>query len=455
MQYLVRVIGGFWWLVAVALTVVLVHEYTSGQNIVTVGVAMLAIGMSSFGLLLARYSWERRAAPEILLGMAIWLAGAVYLTTTELGYWASTYDQRYADYQHGKKAEARRDGMVDRDWKALTTGQVPVSSAQIEAEIDAKKIDPVYDRARQCTEITKSDSRKLCGEVLALRSQLAAARQREGMEAKFVTSAPAVAAAPAMNVFANAEMFARRFGGDERDWADFITITGWLVLMLVRDAGLLVANPLGRRQDRATASKPQEGGDIAATPVPAVLDRYTAYDPQSGMWTHIKRTDLERKPPLNSPEISDGSPPSPPGTSAPPPRAHLEPSVTLERPKPELVAEDGKKLTKGEKKRRAAEKAERAANERIAAVEAFADAMLEVSTLSRGAKGSVRSGGTEGLALRKKFREWAKTSNQWSHLHNVNDSHLGRAFNAVLDAGKDVRGSRYGAVMKQQRRAAA
>lgn len=190
----------------------------------------------------------------------------------------------------------------------------------------------------------------------------------------------------------------------------------------------------GKAQEPRTASKAPEGITLAARPLPAVLPRTPL--PEPGIAGY-----LTRKAPIE-PD------PTPPGDAAPTPRAPITPTIEPQPRKPELATDGGKRLTKAEKKRRAAEKAERAFSERIAAVEAFTDQCLEVDPLIRDGKRGGLTGGTEGKALRKAFKKWAGGGQAWRHLATVDESHLGRAFTAVLDAGRNSKGIRYGAVLK-------
>jgi hypothetical protein len=267
-EFLIRTAGFLAAVVAIGLTVGLVWKFTGGQDHVAIGVALLSVFISSVGLLLARSAWRRTAYPEFLLGCAMWIAGAAFLGFNELGYWAASYEGRHEAYTHLRKVEQRKEGLKDRAWVALTTGEVPISSAQLEAQIKAKRYDPLYDRSKQCTDATASSSRAFCGELATLEAKLAGAVQVEKLESQVTANGVAPEAVKAdtldgMNVFANAEWLSRKFGGTEREWADYILLTGLAVLMLVRDMGFLVAFPLGRRPQAAVAAKPEPAVTVA------------------------------------------------------------------------------------------------------------------------------------------------------------------------------------------------
>ena len=114
MRYVSKLVGYLAWMAAVGLTVYLVWEFTQGQSHVAIGVAILAIVMSAFGLLFARHAAQSRDYAAIGLGLVMWAAGVTYLTTTELGYWTSTYEARYEEYQRKKKDKLRQEGLSDQ-----------------------------------------------------------------------------------------------------------------------------------------------------------------------------------------------------------------------------------------------------------------------------------------------------------------------------------------------------
>lgn len=264
MEVMKRIVGWGAWLAAVVLTIYLVREFTHDQNLIIVGVAGLAIVISAFGLVFARDAWGNRDYAAVLLGLVMWGAGVLYLTMTELGYWSGAYEQRYALYQRQQEDDKHEQSLNDTAWRALTTGAVPKSPEQVKAEMKIKKLDPIFSRTKSCKDVTITESRTFCGEFFALEAELAKAMQREKLEVRLTENKPASSSSTVMNVFANAEILARRFGGNERGWSDFLIFSGWLVLVLVRDAGLIVAHPIRKR------AKDEPDDDPRMQPVPEV-----------------------------------------------------------------------------------------------------------------------------------------------------------------------------------------
>lgn len=253
-EFLIRTVGFLAAVAAIGLTVGVVWKFTGGQDHIAIGVALLSVLISSVGLLMARSAWRKAAYVECVLGIAMWVAGAAFLGFNELGYWATNYETRHAAYQREKTAELRREGLKDRAWQALTTGEAPPSPAVLEARINAAKQHERWLPSKGCTEATVRESQEFCKGYFDLQAQLAQAIQHKAFETEVLTATQGKAVTSGiagMNVFANAEWLARKFGGTERQWADYILLTGLAVLMLVRDMGFLVAFPLGKRREPA------------------------------------------------------------------------------------------------------------------------------------------------------------------------------------------------------------
>ena len=125
------------WALAFGLSVWLAvefHEYKFG---ISLGVAILALILSAFGLVMARFCGKDRVAMAI--GIVLWAAGAISFAITELGYWSSSYKDRHAQYMQVKEAKARQEGMKDLAWEALRTGEARATTAELEARIKAAR----------------------------------------------------------------------------------------------------------------------------------------------------------------------------------------------------------------------------------------------------------------------------------------------------------------------------
>lgn len=249
MKIFVRIFGFLLWVTAIGLTIALVQEFTSDdQNIVVTGISFLAIAISAIGLAFARYAWTKRAYPEIALGIAMWTAGFVSLAFLEVSYWASSYNDRYEAYSLEKKTKERQNARGDKAWDALMSGNLPASVAQLEAQIKSKQLDPAIVGSDSCQDPRSPRARKACQELHDLEATLAQAKERDKLESESLASAvPSAKHHLANNVFAFAEIVAKLTNGDVKTWSYVIMGWNWLLLALIRDAGLLVMNPLGRR----------------------------------------------------------------------------------------------------------------------------------------------------------------------------------------------------------------
>ena len=432
MKYVNRIVGNLVFLSAFVLSGWLAWQFHGADNVVALGVAGLALVLSAFGLVFARHSWSQKAAPEFILGLGLWIVGAGAFTITELGYWFSTYNERHAEYQQIKKAKTRTEGLRDQAWTALTTGQVPMTSAQIKADLEGKRLDPIYSRSKSCTDATLSDSRALCAEIFALKSQLAAATKREALEIQVASSiGPVKEETYIHDVFAQAEMLASLLGIDEKQAATVVILSTWLLLMLARDTGLLVANPMGRRK---AAEKAQEPGK--ASPVSVAV-----YPPRrpAGMPDVIEK--IQAKPAIEAPLPPE--PETPPDGDGTP----VETSPEVSVPAPTTVVNFPKPLSKREK---AKQKKQRVEQENRRLVESFVVDRLDtdhaLAQIELTAKGGHCGGGTSGDDIYQEFRRYCKSRG----VPGVGKSHLGRFIGEFVDRARNHKGVVYGAVVRSE-----
>ena len=319
MSYLLKTVGYSVWALAFALSVALAWDFHQGQNHIALGVAVLALIVSASGLLMARYSWQRGDYLVMFLGLGLWLAGAVSFTFTELGFWTSSYNERHAEYMEVKTSKARQEGLTDRAWKALTTGEMPPSPAELEARIKAAQQHERWGPSKGCTEATVTESRTFCNGYFELQAQLAAAEQRQKFEGQILGSEAKPETSYVHDVFALAASLARWLDmDDEQKAAEYIILSTWILLLLARDTGLLIANPLGRHRAAATAAKTEPSF------IRPDFSRKPPVEPRLGLGLLLDRPAMEDKPaPLNVPPGGGGVP------SVKPKPEITEPSVAV------------------------------------------------------------------------------------------------------------------------------
>lgn len=256
MRYIKKPVAYLAWALAFGLSVALAWEFHGGQNKIAIGLALLALILSACSLLFARDAWRKKAWPEFVFGIILWMAGAGFFTITELGYWDSSSAEHHAKYQQLKKAKARHEGLADQKWDALTTGNIPMSPAQIQAKINAAHMNERWTTTKGCTVVTAAPSRDFCKGVFNLEGELAQAQQRLELEKEFAAVGAEQETKLVHNLLAGAEVLNRRLKlEDERLAGDIIVFAAWILLLLARDLGALVADPLGRRQEASGQAK--------------------------------------------------------------------------------------------------------------------------------------------------------------------------------------------------------
>lgn len=341
------------WMLAFGLSIWLAvefHEYHIG---IALGVAILALILSAFGLLMARSCGQQKDRLAMMIGIVLWAAGAISFAITELGFWSSSYKDRHADYVQVKTAKARQEGMKDMAWDALRTGEMRASTAEIEARIKAARQSELYASSAGCTNATAKKSREFCGSYYELEAKLASAGKMETLEARLLSDKTDAKQTMVHNVFAAADLIAENSNFTEKQAATIVVLTIALVLMLARDLLLIVANPFGGAQAARTAAKAFDPISVASAPVQPVLPLPAA--PRSPMIAMEKLTGVKAAPsysgfPNSSPEVfvdanKNPSVPAPDGEDAG--GNHPDgPGTPIAKPEPKVeeVAEESRKV---------------------------------------------------------------------------------------------------------------
>lgn len=424
MKLIARIIGNLIFVTAFALSVKLAWELHANE-IVPLGVSGLALVMSAFGLLFARNAWIEGSKPEWMLGLFMWIVGACAFTITEWGFWFSSYTERHAEYQEIKKAKTRAEGLKDQAWTALTTGKVPKTSAQIQADLDAKKLDPIYTRSKRCTDATLPDSRAFCADLFALKSEHASVKKRESLEQQVQASEGPAEKTLIHDVFAQAEWLSKLLGISEQTAATIIILGSWLVLMVCRDTGILIANPPRRVK-------------AAAKPIAPIIPR-RQYTPSLTLPVKAAAPTVTEtpEPPAPAPSPDDG------GTPLMEPK--VKPDGSEQQPK-NVVNLYEPPVNPREERRRKKEIVDR---QNRALVSAYVDERLDTEAPSAQivltAKSGHQSGGTAGSEIYADFRRWCRQNDETP----VGKSHFGRFIGEFVDRARNSKGVVYGAIIVQ------
>lgn len=269
MSSVYRGVATIGWLLALALSVILSLEFHSYEwRSVALGIAMLALGLSAFGLSFARDCWKSRQWVGVGLSVMLWLIGVIGFAIVELGFWSSSYKLRHSEYMQHKAAETRLEALKDQAWDAVRTGEVRSASAELAARLKVAEQSERWLSTKSCTDATIPESRAFCRDYFDLVAKQAQAKRREEQEARLLEDDTAEVRKDSVHhIFAFADMLADNANIEEQKAATIVILTFALVLMLARDVLLVIANPFGGAIGTRAAAKASEK---AEEPAPAV-----------------------------------------------------------------------------------------------------------------------------------------------------------------------------------------
>jgi hypothetical protein len=268
------------WAPAVYLSYFIITEFTEGQSAVIIGIAMIALLVSSVSLLQARNAHNKGDRVGTWAAGAMYALGVAVFLFFEMGYWNSTVVSSHAGMVRASAAREGADILAAKDRDALRSGALAETSGEIQAKMDAQLAQPIGNQplsklTTNC-EDRQSAAFRLCGEYLALKTAFAKAQASEKLQQRVWNAATAVEPAGKLkrDLFAGATAVAGVTGvGTPEGWAMTFSALMVLLLTVTRDLSLMIAfAPLQRR---AAAPEPQEVTEapeapaIEPTPVPA------------------------------------------------------------------------------------------------------------------------------------------------------------------------------------------
>jgi hypothetical protein len=165
--------------------------WTLGANTVdrTAYVATgIAIDALKVGLpLLAMLLRANRHRALAVCAVAMWISCTGWSTNAALGFAASTRGETVAQRIADAKARASWEATVERAERQIADLASHRPVAVVKAELHAAVVlGSVWQRTKECTDITVAESRAACAEVLRLRQELATAEAMERLESKVV-----------------------------------------------------------------------------------------------------------------------------------------------------------------------------------------------------------------------------------------------------------------------------
>jgi hypothetical protein len=202
------------------------------------------------------YALQALAAYLILVVFSIGTHCGLYVTLKEnTAGGAKAATSKYDD------AKTARDD-TQAQLKKLGA-QRPVKT--VDAAMDAKRIDPLFKRSKECKDVSLDDSRNFCREYFALKAERETAAEAERLQAKLDIDNADVRKLGVVEVFKKAdpqvEMFMELTGWGEKS----VRLTLAVVLSLLIEFGssqfLKLITAIGRRKDVSEPSR--QFGDTA------------------------------------------------------------------------------------------------------------------------------------------------------------------------------------------------
>lgn len=265
------------WLPSVYLTYFLIREFTDGQSMVIIGIAMVALLVSSVSLLTGRGMLRRGDKVAASASFAMYALSVAVVLFFELGFWNSSVSTGHALLTRANAAREGVDMLAERDRRALRAGQIAETPAEIVAKMDAQLASPIGGKTlgmltSNCADKTTAAFR-LCQDYLNLKASLAKAEATEKVEQRIWSAGTSVeTGALKRDLFAGATAVASAVGGSAEGWAIFFSAMMVLMLMATRDLSLLIAfAPFAPRQSREEArAAPEAAPAPVAAPEPAL-----------------------------------------------------------------------------------------------------------------------------------------------------------------------------------------
>ena len=162
--------------------------------------------------------WARRHLVMSLASLALWLGCVGWSLSSAVGFALASRSEAVAERAATAQTRNGWEATVERAETQLSTLGRHRPVAVIRAELEGATAPPlVWQRTKECTEVTHPESRSLCAPVLRLRQELAAAEAAERLEGHLVAGREQLAALPVAGLSADpqASALARLAGLDE------------------------------------------------------------------------------------------------------------------------------------------------------------------------------------------------------------------------------------------------
>jgi len=263
------------WLPSIALTYILVAEFTEGQSSVIFGLAMISLLVSAVSLLSARYAFRRGDRVWGYSSVAMYVLAAVVMVFLEIGFWHSSILSSHKAMQDANAAREGVEIIQAREREALKTGKIAESAAELRAKMQAELVKPIGratlgQLTNNCADGTSAAAR-LCGGYFSIQAELSKAETAEKIEQRIWNAGTRVEfTGLKKDIFAGATALSSMIGGSPEMWASIMSVILMAMLMATRDLSGIGA--VGPSIKLKPAQEPQEARvspEAAPAPVAA------------------------------------------------------------------------------------------------------------------------------------------------------------------------------------------
>jgi hypothetical protein len=392
-------------------------------------IIILSAFVGSIGLVYARQSFQSGAWLTGFAALTLGIGGILVHTILETSYWSSTIEQINADFQQESDVREARTVVSDKRKERYESLAGVRTAGQLEALIKREKLNPLWNRTANCTDVTQPDSRAFCDSFFAMEAEYHAATEAGNLEGVVWGAATNIETKVNRNIASAAILSSKIFGGSVYEWIGAIVamIVGFTQMLLA--LSLYVGYEREKRAVPVTVQKAAESLQKAIEPAPAVITEPIA-------------------------EAAPQPSPTPPVGPKPGSRALGDMAkLTTDEFTPDDTGPNKHNVVNlyetpvnpREEKRRRKELIDR---QNRALVSAYVDEELDTEAAEAQivltAKGGHLRGGTAGDDIYKDFHKWCRSQSE----NPVGRNHFGRFIGEFVDRARNSKGVVYGAVIR-------
>jgi len=227
-------------------------------------------------------AWAAGQRMRAFLGSVIFAACLCWSLLSSLGLYALARNETTSATATAQATYSDLTSQRDRAQSRLDALGAQRPSSQVEAEIAAAKLNPLFTRSKQCTDATSTDSRTLCASIDKFNGDLAAAKEAEGLETTVADLNTKLSAVDLSKVLRAADpqaaALSRLTGLSEDRVRDSIAVFLAVLIELLSGFTLFALSPT-RRPVKATVEAMPAPVAVAAPPKPAMVAKPPSVEP--------------------------------------------------------------------------------------------------------------------------------------------------------------------------------